>query len=337
VLWGSTQIVPDGHVALRKTAVGAYILLPPGRYSNLPGEVFVGNPVSLSHAHIELGPIDIITVRQGEVGITYLSGQLVVLQTGQHILKEAYHTFERFVSLKRETIRLDDVHVSTRDNVAMKLYPDVVYQIEDALLAIQGIDDIESTIQDTALMTMSRVIGSHNLNDIMHITGTPDKKSKKAKRNDDPGSSMNEVLYELEESLTSQLQNFGVRLLAIGIRGYEVIDKELRGQLAQSAVLQANISAQLQQAENEARVVQIQAVAKKQASIQQAEGEAESAKVRAHGTLEAAEILQQSEVAVEMTYNSQRIELVGNAGRSTLFFTPPESSNKPNISFLQKE
>jgi len=91
---------------LEQTARNKIFVLPPGRYSNLPGEEFIGNPISLSQQRISLGTIDIVTVRQGEVGISYLSGQLIVLPTGQHILKEAYHTFERFVSLKRENYEI---------------------------------------------------------------------------------------------------------------------------------------------------------------------------------------------------------------------------------------
>jgi regulator of protease activity HflC (stomatin/prohibitin superfamily) len=331
-----TMIVPDGHVALRKTATGRYVLLPPGRYSNLPGEVFVGGPVSLSHQNIQLGPINIVTVKQGEVGISYSKGKLVVLPTGQHILHDASHTFERFVSLKRETMRLDEIIVNTGDNVSIRLHSDVVYQIEDALLAINGIDNIEQTILDTAAMTMSRVIGSHRLNDIMQVTGSLDKVSKKGREIelDDPGSSMTQLIYELEESLSAQLHAFGVRLLVIGIRDYDVMDKHLSNQLAQSAVLQANISAQYQTAENESRIIQVQAEAKKQSLIKQAEGEAESARVRAHGILEAAQILEQSGVAIQMTYNSQKIELVGNAHKTTLFYLP-EGGSQPNINVLQ--
>jgi len=328
-LWGATQIVPDGHVALRKTGVGRYRLLPPGRYSNLPGEEFIGEPLSLAHHKISLGSINIITVKQGQVGISYLSGKLIILPTGQHILTEAYHTFDRFVSLKRETMRLDDIYVNTRDNVAIKLQPDVVYKIEDPLLAVNGIDDIEQTILDTATMTMSKVIGSHKLHDIMTVTGgSLNKKQKKVE--DLAQHSMSELIYELEESLSHQLSTFGVHLIAIGIRGYDIVDKQLSAQLAQSAVIQANINAQLQSAENEARVIQIQAEAKKQASIKQAEGEAESATVKAQGIFDAAIIIGQSEVAVQMTYNTQRTEMVSKSHKSTLFYLP-ENGSTPNL------
>jgi regulator of protease activity HflC (stomatin/prohibitin superfamily) len=56
--------------------------------------------------YIQLGSKKTILVQTGEVGVTYLEGQLKILPNGRHVIDSATHIFNHFLSTQQKSIRL---------------------------------------------------------------------------------------------------------------------------------------------------------------------------------------------------------------------------------------
>ncbi len=129
-------------------------------------------PQSLSGNCLKLGPYKIITVQTGYVAKTLRCGVLEILQAGQHILKDANHTFNEkdgFVSIKEETKTLKPVKALTSNGVVLEIKADVRYQIEDPLLAITTVDEIENTIFEIAKINIAQVVSHHSLSEFVPV------------------------------------------------------------------------------------------------------------------------------------------------------------------------
>ena len=50
-----------------------------------------------------------MTVKQGQAGISYNSGALVVLSTGRHVLPAATQLFAGFIALGQQVLKISEV------------------------------------------------------------------------------------------------------------------------------------------------------------------------------------------------------------------------------------
>jgi len=70
-------------------------------------------------AVIKHGSINIVTVKQGQAGISYDGGTLNVLPTGRHHLTASSQLFAGFLSLGQQVLKISQVVSMTSDNVGI--------------------------------------------------------------------------------------------------------------------------------------------------------------------------------------------------------------------------
>jgi hypothetical protein len=109
---------------------GTPLLLETGKTYNIDsptfsyaGSQFMNAPV------IKHGSINIVTVKQGQAGISYEQGVLNVLPTGRHCLMGATQLFAGFLGLGQQVLKISQVVSMTSDNVGISF---------DAAVSIQA-------------------------------------------------------------------------------------------------------------------------------------------------------------------------------------------------------
>lgn len=310
-LWATTSIIKQGEIGLRRNNQGKMILLPPGRHSNFPWEEYPVEPQSLSNKKIDLGPYKIISVETGYIAKTFNQGKLEILEEGQHLLQDAAHIFDSFIPVKQETKKLHAVTAYTSDNVGLTLHADVRYQIENPDQAIRQIDEIDTSITEIAVISISQIVSHHNLADFAPVTNV----------GQDQHHGISEVISELTAKITEQLRQLGIKLLNIGITSWTINDKELAHELAQGAVIQSQAQSKMLSAKREAEVKGILTEADACAVIALAKSDAEAIKLRGAALQEVAEQFKENPAAQEMYARAQQIDLVKGAKNPNLFFS----------------
>lgn len=65
--------------------------------------------VDVTRQLVQHGSLKIITVKGGQIGITYNNGKLELLETGRHVITAATHVLAGFVSTGQQTLRIQEV------------------------------------------------------------------------------------------------------------------------------------------------------------------------------------------------------------------------------------
>lgn len=324
-LWATTVVIQEGEIGLRKTASGKMVLLPPGRHSNFPWEHYPVEPVSLSKKIIQMGPYKIITVDTGYKGKTYNSGTLEVLDVGQHVIEEASHSFDGFISTKMETKKLHAVTALTSDNIGLTLYADVRYQIEDPQKAITQINDIEDSIKEIAEISISQIVSHHCLSDFAPAMSTAHLENEQKK------NGVGNVVNELTNMIMSQLAELGIKLINIGLTSWQINDKGLAHELGQGAVIKSQTSSQLMAAKNAADVKNIEVTADVNRIIATAQAEANAIKIRGEALKDVAENLRDIPGGEAIYLQAQQCEAIRYAKNVHLFYSPLSTSGQNSV------
>ena len=327
---GSTRIVKDGEVSLRRTATGKLVLLPPGRHSNFPWEEYVGTPQSLSEKSIVLGPYKIITVDTGFVAQTSNKGKLHVLPEGQYIITDPSHTFQQFISIKQAVKELTDVITTTRDGVSLTLKADVRYVIDNPELALSKMTDITHDIGELAKSNLANIVLNHSWEEFGHATSTSTLHHRSAKATtNEPAPAPDQttptenkdvvvdVAVELTHLLRNALAELGIRLMNISITGMEVNDTTLASELAQGAAIKVQTESKFMAANNASLLQGIETEAKVNTINRIAQANAEATGLAATALRTA---LTDSTPEFRAAFEKeQEIRLIAGANRSTLF------------------
>lgn len=124
---------------------------------------------------IQLGSRKIITVFDGEVGVSFAKGKLRVLKPDRHVIESADHIFQGFLSTQQQCLRLfnegkekkelEFLVCETKDFVEISIKADVFYRIADAekVLLIVGKDNVTPLVRETAVATLNSIIRSTSL------------------------------------------------------------------------------------------------------------------------------------------------------------------------------
>ena len=324
-LWGTTIIIPEGMIGLRKSATGKMVLLPPGRHSIFPWESYPVAPQSLSERTIILGPYKIITVQTGFIAKTFKNGVLEILSEGQHLISHAAHIFnprDGYISVKQETKKLHEVIASTSDNVSLIMHADVRYKIIDPACAIANIDDIETSIKEIAEISISQIVGHHSLADFAPATTAISFEPREITHG------IIVVIHELNTRVSEQLLQLGIRLINIGITSWNISDSVLAHELAQGAVVKSQAVSKLIAAKNAAEVRSIEAMAESSAIVMLAQATAEASQLRGKALKQVAEALGNSPHGTDWYGKSMDTELVSRASNVTLFFSQKSNDRR---------
>lgn len=102
--WLGIHLIQQGEIGLLLDN-GNPVFLAPGRYTfESPLKKFLGTK-SISDARIDLGPIQIVTINQGELGLSTKNGKNIILEPGRYFL-EAPHKFVKSVLANQRVIEL---------------------------------------------------------------------------------------------------------------------------------------------------------------------------------------------------------------------------------------
>ncbi len=324
-LWATTSIIREGEIGLRRTATGKMVLLPPGRHSNFPWENYPVEPQSLSDKTIKMGPYQIITADTGYVAKTFNKGKLEILKEGQHIITDASHTFQEFISTKQETKKLHEVIASTSDNVGLRLHADVRYQIEEPEKAVAQIDDIENSIKEIAEISISRTVSNHKMSDFAPATST-------ANFTEAPNNNgISSVIVELGKLITDQLTKLGIKLINIGITSWRVNDTNLAHELAQGAVVLSQTQSQVAAAKLSAEVTAIKTDAESKAVIMRANAEAEAIEAIGNANLKVADAMKDNPVSLRVYELAKQSDMIRYSTSPHVFFSASNTASQPPI------
>merc|ERR1712070_1296710 len=322
--------------------MGQPILLPPGLHEWQSQTLKYKDSVDLNNSLIRLGPYTIITVDEGYCAVTQNNGQQMVLQGGAtHLLNHRNWKFEKFMTQKIQTNDLQRIEATSADNVMMHTDATVVWritQVDDAAkwsaetMSRDGKDthctsqsDIQKLRNDVlkqATASLAAFIGEIRYSDSFHVsaagpsatTARPMATTPRNLPQTEVSCSMSAIfdssrMASAVEAANHITQTYGITILSINIISAVPADKDLQQALARGAVASADAERAETVTRGEAKAVRIRA-----------EADAEAEKIRAEGAKAAAELLAQSDVAVELAKIKEVGEALSHKGTSTLFF-----------------
>lgn len=311
--------VNEGEIGVSRNN-GRLEILRPGRHVLESATHIFEEFKSLNQKHIQIGQKTIVTAEQGEVGITFLNGALQLVREGaRKVLHQASHVFKGFLSVKQETKTLDEIKVSTADNVELKIKADVIYRITNPELAITKANDIHRNVRERAEGVLSNVFRHHNFSEIATVTLKRDgdgetvyqsggKKRPHRKRGDlvigdqihteEENELVDQLKNEFLKDLSHNLQEVGVEVSNMLITNLEFVDTKLQAEMAKRAVITATVDGQRDAARAKADVIRLEQDGTNDATISAARADAESIKIKAAARAEAMRTLTEAKLAL---------------------------------------
>jgi regulator of protease activity HflC (stomatin/prohibitin superfamily) len=299
--------------------------------------------VSASEKQIIFGAKKIITVYDGEVGVSYNRGKLVILKPSRHVLESSEHLFQGFLSMQQQCLHLfhptkdnDEIlKCETKDFVEIGLKADVFYRLIDPekVLMVVGKDNIDNLIRETAIATLNTIIRSTSLSEVAQ-----NKEVKARSQNESQNSPLffDKVHDEFISKLHDQFsEKFGIAILNIRIESFKIMSQELANNIskqafttAQTQTKLANLTSQTEiataqqmrdaevariKAEGQAIALKTKTDAQNRAISETAKTNAEATVIRARADAQAIEVKAQAEaksILVKSEAESKRSELL---------------------------
>merc|ERR1719502_2329974 len=287
----------------------------------------------VSHASLK-----IVTVKDGQVGITYNNGVLELFETGRHTIEKATHTLAGFVSTGQQTLRISEVTGMSLDNVELTFDAAICVRVVDAQKAVvmltsgrAGADivrEIQENIQERAKLDLSTIIGKNRLNN-KHEATTSEKKAEEKPASPPPGEAEDFVAVSAASASESgggfrtaihdsfmhlfkiEMRNeCGVEVINMAIEDVKIVDTELAKALASAAVANSSLERQMIEAE----IVQVKAQADSKVATIDAEGKAAAMHIMARAEADRIKTISDTlEKACAPVQQQETIRASGNA------------------------
>jgi regulator of protease activity HflC (stomatin/prohibitin superfamily) len=248
--------------------------------------------VAASEKQISIGPKKILTVYEGEVGVSYNKGKLVVLKPNRHFIDSAEHIFKEFLStqLQREHLvsnnKKEFLICETQDFVSIGLKADVFYKIEDAekVLLIVGRDNISTLVRETSIATLNSIIRSTTLSEVAQNKEIAAKSQKdhleEISKNPDSASAplfFDKVHEEFISKLYDYfLDQYGIAITNIRIESFRIMDSNLVDNISKQAFVTAQTETKLANLIGEREIVTSKQKRDAEVALIKAEGDAVS-------------------------------------------------------------
>jgi len=298
-----------------------------------PMFIFV-KTASAAEKQIVLGSKNIITVWDGEVGVSYLKGRLVVLKPNRHLIDSAEHVFRGFLSTQQQTLQLFTpkteseglLTCETKDFVEIGLKADVFFKIADPekTLLVVGQENCALLVRDTAIATLNSIIRSTSLAEVAQNKEIAARSERIANQSKGSPYAPSAPLFfdKVHDEFISRLHDsfmdrFGIEMTNIRIESFRIISTELATNMSKQAFLTAQTESQLSnlagqteiataQQKRDAEVANIKAVgeavklqtetdAKNRTILEVARADAEATVVKAKAESQAIELRAQAE------------------------------------------
>merc|ERR1711959_349019 len=330
--------------------MGQPILLPPGLHEWQSQTLKFKHSVDLNNTIIRLGPYTVLTVDEGYCAVAQNNGQQVILQGGEtHLLDHRNWKFEKFMTQKIQTNDLQRIEATSADNVMMHTDATVVWRITkvddaarwsaetmrtdgtDSSLAKQSdIKKLQNDVLKQATASLAAFIGDIRYSDSFHVSAAGPSTVSAMPAMVDQTSAVSAIfdgqrMASAVEAANAITTTYGVTILSINIISAVPADRDLQQALARGAVASADAERAETVAKGEAKAVSIRA-----------EADAEAERIRARGAKDAADLLAENEVAVEIAKIKQVGEAISGQGTSSLFFGADAGSlsglmSNPNV------
>merc|ERR1712072_539841 len=346
ILWGDRTIVTvkQGHIGYAED-MGQPVLLPPGLHEWKSSTLKFHHHVDLNNTMIKRGPFTVMTVDEGYSAITQNNGTQVVLPGGNtHLLNHRNWKFEKFMTEKIQTDKLERIEATSADNVMMHTDATVVWRVTDvqsaakmsaetmqrdgsdvANAADSDIRKLRTDVLMQATASLAAFIGEIRYSDSFHIsaaanaletTGLEPRETKSPMPADLVGYSPifdTQRMCSAVETANAITSSYGVNIISINIIAANPADKNLQIALAKGAVASAEAEQAETVARGEAKAAQIRA-----------DGDATAEKIRADGARAAADKLSESAVAVQLATITKTGEALD---KKTSFFFGADPQN----------
>lgn len=223
----------------------------------------------VSHASLK-----IVTIKDGQVGITFNNGTLEILETGRHTIEKATHGLAGFVSTGQQTLRIAEVTGMSLDNVELTFDAAICVRVVDASKAVMMltsgradadiVSEIQENIQERAKLDLSTIIGKNRLNK-KHEATTPAESPES-------GGGFRSAIHDsfMDMFRKEMINDCGIEVINMAIEDVKIVDHELAKALASAAVANSALERQTIEAE----IVQVKAQADSKVASIDAEGKA---------------------------------------------------------------
>ncbi|PRP81599.1 prohibitin domain-containing protein [Planoprotostelium fungivorum] len=218
--------------------------------------------VSASEKEIALGSKKIITVWDGEVGVSFLKGKLQVLYPNRHLIESADHIFHSFLSTQQQCLHLihqnskenpDMLSCETKDFVEIGIKADVFYRISDAerVLLVVGKDSVIPLVRETSIATLNAIIRSTSLAEVAQskeVNAQSERRFKDHAGGASPTAPMffdkvhDEFIAKLHDSFHDR---YGIEICNIRIESFKIMNQELANNISKQALVTTQTETQL--------------------------------------------------------------------------------------------
>jgi len=309
--------------------------------------------VSAAEKSITLGARKIITVWDGEVGVTYNKGKLVVLPPGRHIIEATEHVFQGFISTQQQCLHLsspdstkkqrseEDQQIlicETKDFVEIGLKADVFFKIADAekVLLVLGKDHCDDFVRDTAVATLNSIIRSTTLGEVAQSKEMAAKSSK----SEDPSKPATPLFFDkVHDEFISKLHDnfidsYGIAITNIRIESFRIVNQELATNISQQAFMTAQTHNQLANLTGQTEIATVQQ--KRDAEVNRIKAEGDSVRLITEINAKNKAIMESAKaeadaLVIKARSEAQSVELRAEAAAKAVIFKAEAEAKRAEL------
>lgn len=306
--------------------------------------------VNASEKQITLGSKKIITVWDGEVGVSFLKGKLNVLYPDRHIIESAEHIFQGFLSTQQQCLHLvqpkdkerDLLTCETKDFVEIGIKADVFYRIANAekVLLIVGKDNVMPLVRETSIATLNAIIRSTSLAEVAQSKEVTAKSEKNHVENVS-GSAPSAPLFfdKVHDEFISKLHDsfidrYGIEICNIRIESFKIINQELAANISKQALVTAQTETQLANLASQTEIATAQQRRDADLARIKAEGDAMKLKLETESKSKATMELARADAEATLTQakaQSQALELKAEAEAKAILLKADAESKRADM------
>ncbi len=144
--------------------------------------------------------LNIINVEQGFAGVYFKDGAYVeTFGPGQYMFWKNMGKVKFYhVDMRETVLDVSGQELMTSDKVTLRMNAVITYQVVDALKSVSVVDDSKQAVYREAQLALRAVIGTYDLDTLL--------------------SDKEEVAKDLENTIKDRAAEFGIKVLALGIR-----------------------------------------------------------------------------------------------------------------------
>jgi regulator of protease activity HflC (stomatin/prohibitin superfamily) len=276
--------------------------------------------VNISEKQISLGSRKIITVFDGEVGVSYKKGKLVVLRPDRHLIESTEHIFQGFLSTQQQCIHLsnqkgshgDLLFCETKDFVEIGLKADVFFQIVDPekVLLTVGPKGISKLVKETSIATLNGIIRSTSLAEVAQNKDFAARSQKSEQLN--PQSPSAPLFFDkVHDEFISRLhdhfvEDYGISILNIRIESFRISNTQLAKNISEQAYTTAQTQTQLANLAGETEIAVAQE--KREAEVARIEAQGEAVKLQTETDAKNRSVLETAKTEADATVVKAKAE-----------------------------